>query len=411
MAKNYAVYHTEKGNTSSGGIGSHIDREKGAEHTYRHADPKRLHLNKIFEVPEGREKMKLSEAIADRIEKGYKGQKAIRKDAVKYQTHVLTGSHEQMKKIFSNENTSKLWIDKNREWLEKQYGKENIVRFNLHLDEKTPHIQAVTIPLTSDGRLSAKEIMGNKMVMQSRQDSYAEAMKEFGLERGQRSTGIKHESAREFYGRIEKALESGNDISNLEAIKGGFFNSKSLDKEKTIENLKTAVIEEKTAKTMLLDEVKRNKEHLSKAYSINDIIKKEAENNKQKNLQMLSNREIYEINREDYLFKKVDEKFLNKLDDICQNRLENQDRKLKDPEEMEDFYIGTAFELTNKYFPEESSEISRNRKVLNKLKETISAREKKEIEKVERKKLQEQSYGNLPRRKTEDEKQNRGFKR
>ena len=31
MAKQYAVYHTEKGEISSGGIGNHIDRKEGAE--------------------------------------------------------------------------------------------------------------------------------------------------------------------------------------------------------------------------------------------------------------------------------------------------------------------------------------------------------------------------------------------
>lgn len=408
----YAVYHTEKGNSSSGGIGSHIDREPGAEHTYRHADPNRLHLNKIFEVPEGRQNMKLAEAIVDRIEKGYKGQKAIRKDAVKYQTHVLTGSHEQMKKIFSDEKTAQRWIEKNRDWLEKQYGKENIVRFNLHLDEKTPHIQAVTVPLTSDGRLSAKEVMGNKMVMQLRQDSYAEAMKEFGLERGKRSTGIKHESAREFYGRMEKALENGNDISNLEAVKGGFFGSKSLDKEKTIEKLKIAVIEEKTAKTMLLGEVKRTKEHLATIYSIQENTKKEAEKAKQKNAQMISNRKVYESNRQEHLFKKVDEKFMHRLHDICQYRLEEHGKQLNDSEEMQNFYRDTAIELIEKYFPEEAGEIVGNEKVRKKLQENMAKGHKKEIEKMERRKSQEQSYGNLPRRKTEEEKnQGRGFGR
>ena len=29
MAKQYAVYHTEKGEISSGGIGNHIDRKEG----------------------------------------------------------------------------------------------------------------------------------------------------------------------------------------------------------------------------------------------------------------------------------------------------------------------------------------------------------------------------------------------
>ena len=51
------------------------------------------------------------------------------------------------------------------------------------------HIHAVTVPITQDGRLSAKEIMGNRKEMQNRQDRYADHMKTSDW-RGERSTGI-----------------------------------------------------------------------------------------------------------------------------------------------------------------------------------------------------------------------------
>ena len=67
---------------------------------------------------------------------------------------------------------------------EERIRRKNIVRFTVHRDEKTMHIHAVTVPITQDGRLSAKEIMGNRKEMQNRQDRYADHMKNFGLERG-----------------------------------------------------------------------------------------------------------------------------------------------------------------------------------------------------------------------------------
>ena len=97
----YAVYHMEKGNVSSGGIGNHIDRKKGAEHTYQHADKSKMHLNQNFTLNKYCS-MPLNKAIDERIKEGYKGSKAIRKDAVKYTTHILTGSHEKMKEIERN---------------------------------------------------------------------------------------------------------------------------------------------------------------------------------------------------------------------------------------------------------------------------------------------------------------------
>lgn len=235
-----AVYHTEKGTVSSGGIGNHIDRVVGEEHTYQHADPTRKHLNQDFKITSHCSKP-LHEAIKERIEEGYKGKTAIRKDAVKYQTHVLTGSHEEMKKVFSNSETEKAWIKANLEFIKAEYGKENIVRFVLHRDEKTPHLHVVTVPITKDGRLSAKEVMGNPLAFKQRQDRYADAMKQFGLFRGVEGTGIKHENAKEYYARMKESLEYANK-DEIKASKGflGVYKEESvLELERAVKSLKT----------------------------------------------------------------------------------------------------------------------------------------------------------------------------
>ncbi|MGP2571270.1 MobV family relaxase [Ornithobacterium rhinotracheale] len=234
----FAVYHVEKGTISSGGIGKHIDREKGSEHTYRHADPSRRHLNKNYKVYGDRHKMKLSDAINERIKEGYKNKAKIRKNAVKYVTHILTGSHEDMKKMEEN-GTLNDWVKENYEFLSQEYGFQNIVRFTLHMDEKTPHLHAVTIPLTKDGRLSAFEIIGNRKKMQERQDRYAERMEQFGLRRGVKSTGITHEGAKEYYTRMslanEVAQEKTEDSIPMETqIKA----LKALNRKLKIENQK-----------------------------------------------------------------------------------------------------------------------------------------------------------------------------
>lgn len=236
----YAVYHAEKGAVSPGGIGKHIDREPGAEHTYRHSDPERRDLNQNVLLNEHCRKP-LHTAISDRISEGYSAKnkagelKAIRKDAVKYTTHILTGSHEQMKKIEADPNVRKAWIGKNLEFIKNEYGEKNIVRFSIHRDEKTMHIHAVTVPLTEDGRLSAKEILGDRLAMSQRQDRYAEQMKSFGLERGQKATGIKHESAREYYSRIETAQETitKNDFKPEKNLLG-IYKPESVEKMQNI---------------------------------------------------------------------------------------------------------------------------------------------------------------------------------
>lgn len=189
----YAVFHASKGSGGGGKLGAHIDRDKSQKQTFKSADPEREHMNKDL-IDNHYSKMKLPDAINERIKEGYKGKKALRKDAVKFIPMVLTGSHEEMKAIFKSSEKANAWVRANYDFVCKEFGKENIVRFTLHLDEKTPHIHAVVVPLTSDGRLSAKERFGNRNDLSDRQTRYADAMEEFGLKRGVVGSKAKHTS-------------------------------------------------------------------------------------------------------------------------------------------------------------------------------------------------------------------------
>lgn len=203
----FAVFHIEKVTTGASSLGAHIDRSPGQEYTYKNADPDRLKQNIHFDCGES-SKMKLNEAIDSRIKSAYTGAKAIRKDAVKGMSMVFTGSHEEMKKIFSDENTKNAWLNANIKFVKNEFGADNVVRFTLHLDEKTPHIHAVVVPLTKDGRLSAKEIMGDKTAMSERQTRYADQMQPFGLERGVIGSKAIHNSEGWYLGHQKKEQEA-----------------------------------------------------------------------------------------------------------------------------------------------------------------------------------------------------------
>lgn len=83
----------------------------------------------------------------------------------------------------------------------------NVVDFTLHMDERTPHIHCVVVPLTVDGRLSAKEVMGDRRKLSELQDCYGKVMQnKFGLQRGIKGSTATHDSVREYYGRIEERL-------------------------------------------------------------------------------------------------------------------------------------------------------------------------------------------------------------
>jgi hypothetical protein len=239
----YCTYHIQKGKASAGGLGNHIDRIPGYEHSFNNADPSRTHLNISYPC-NGYEKMSLPEAIEKRIKEGYNARnkagelKEIRKDSCRFSEHVFTGTHEDLKAIEADPQRLQDWVLANRKFAEEMYGADNIVRFTLHLDETTPHIHCVIVNLTKDGRLSAKEILGNPKELQRKQDKYAEYMKPFGLERGLKDTGIQHENSQEYYKRVN----ASKNIENLDIYKRNIVGKKILDTEATLDNYKSKIM-------------------------------------------------------------------------------------------------------------------------------------------------------------------------
>lgn len=61
----------------------------------------------------------------------------------------------------------------------------HIISAVVHYDETTPHLHVISVPLTKDGRLSARDVIGNKAKMSKTQDNFFEQVgRSYGLERG-----------------------------------------------------------------------------------------------------------------------------------------------------------------------------------------------------------------------------------
>lgn len=118
---------------------------------------------------------------------------------------------------------------------QRQFG--HIISAVIHYDETTPHLHIVSVPLTADGRLSAREIVGNRQNMSRMQDDFFEQVgRNYGLERGTRSDGQekrKHISAQEHRLRQvteqtqeqeqrlhEVKVNKNKELEELDAIKG-----------------------------------------------------------------------------------------------------------------------------------------------------------------------------------------------
>lgn len=241
MAKQFAVLHIEKGSGNATRLGSHIDRKFQP----KNADPQRRHLNNHV-ITTGN---KLNEDIDNRIKKvGCK----VRKNSVKHLNIVLTGSHERMKEIEKDPKLLKQWANENYKFLKQRYGKENIMRLSLHRDERTPHLHAVVTPITKDGRLSAKEIVGNKNDLRQLQDDYAAVMEKYQLKRGVEGSKATHDSIQEYYARINNPVKA-----NIEVPIKKRFESKEKYFNRVIESLTPFALRVKAA-----EEVKEKKSDL-----------------------------------------------------------------------------------------------------------------------------------------------------
>lgn len=195
MAQQFAVLHIQKNGKQVVALGNHIDRT----HIPENADPQKTKLNRVLVDHQHN----LEKTIEGRIKQGYTGKVTIRKDAVKSISLILSGSQDRMKEI-EKEELLPAWVQVNQKWLEAKYGKENIVSLALHLDETTPHLHAVIVPLTADGRLNAAEVVGNRKKLTETQDEYAQTMKNFHLERGVKGSRANHVTTAEYYKELNK---------------------------------------------------------------------------------------------------------------------------------------------------------------------------------------------------------------
>lgn len=139
------------------------------------------------------------------------------------------GTPEDMQRIQAEGKLDE-WCEDNIKWLQDTFGKDNVVSAVLHMDEKTPHIHATVVPIVSGERrkerekkkwetkpeqgkstrkkyrkkpadtvrLCADDVMTRENLKYF-QDSYAETMQKYGLQRGIKGSDARHISTPQFY--------------------------------------------------------------------------------------------------------------------------------------------------------------------------------------------------------------------
>lgn len=218
----YAILRARKHKT----IGSLKGRES---HTFRtrptpNADPAKLKLNKILFGREDYAKS-FSEKLAV-----YEKTNHVRSDAVLGIEYFIGATHEFFTQGTIQEQKDRLveWYETQLKFLIEKHGEENVVCVILHLDEKTPHIEAFVLPIDKKARLNCKFYLGGSKRCSELQTEYAAVNAGFGLKRGVQGSRATHQKVTKHY----TAINQPSEISN-EAL----TNALKLDKPTFIEKL------------------------------------------------------------------------------------------------------------------------------------------------------------------------------
>lgn len=176
MAKLYpkstASLHFTKHKSGARGLQKHNERQPGQKHSNENINDERTKDNIILV---GNDDRTYSERIKNILDKNYTGKKAIRKDAVR-----MVGTTVQIGGGISERATETEQVEFLKtafEWLKHEYGEENIVSAVIHLDETTPHLHFDFVPL-KNGKLSAKDVIGDKIKLKKTQEKFLNDMQE-----------------------------------------------------------------------------------------------------------------------------------------------------------------------------------------------------------------------------------------
>ena len=256
--------HLEKAKGTDSRMSAHIERTVHP----KNADRTRTHLNReLVQFPEGVRNR--TQAIAHRIETAGIRRK-VSANQVKAIRILLTGSNRDMKQMEA-EGRIEDWCNDSLKWIRETYGEQNLVSAVLHMDEKTPHIHATVIPIVTgerrkagqeeqngkkkyrkknpqDVRLCADDVMARHR-LKHYQDTYAQAMNKYGLQRGVDGSLAKHISTMQYYKQLVEQQDSlQENIENLLGLEEEAMKKlKQVKGEINVQKMKGAAVNATTA--------------------------------------------------------------------------------------------------------------------------------------------------------------------
>lgn len=214
------------------------------------------------------------------------GLKKPRRDAVLAIEAVMSASPSWFDTATPEERDE--WTERSLDYARDIFGADNILQASLHLDEKTPHLHILAIPLEQKARakagrprkgrkpskrpatltwgLNARGIIGTPDKMREHQTNYAAAMADLGLRRGRpkRATATHHKSAAQY--RDEAAKDRAEAAEKL--AQAGDALEEASDTLATATAVSRNTIERAKTKERWAERVKKKADAHAEAFSL-----------------------------------------------------------------------------------------------------------------------------------------------
>lgn len=200
MSKKYAIFRTEK-------IKQFASLSASSNHTRRlketsNANENLYHLNQYSD-----DDTDLVKKVKNRI-----GDRNVRKNAVIAFETIQTFT----KGAITDKDKIQEWKEDSIEWLKETFGEENVVDWSLHLDETTPHLHAIVVPIDKNNKLACRNILNGRGKLAKYQTDYAKKVEKYGLKRGVKKSKRHHTSIARYYGKSKKIEKNYKIVKRIQ---------------------------------------------------------------------------------------------------------------------------------------------------------------------------------------------------
>jgi hypothetical protein len=237
----YAIMRFAKGSGGAGGIEAHHERLKDEYKSNPDIRTQYSDRNVHLVEPQERYSKEIKARIDAAKERNPKLQ--VRKNSVRFVDTLITASPSYFQGLPGRE--VRRYFETALTFFKERVDERNIISAVIHVDERTPHMHLVFVPITEDDRLSAKDIIGGPAGCRKWQDDFFKKM-------SSKFSGLLRRKDAELTGRKNLSPQEYKAVADLGSVKG------RLDTYRELETLRRYV---KTIPRDLREAIKeRNKQ-------------------------------------------------------------------------------------------------------------------------------------------------------